>query len=321
MSNVAITKVNHLKRMSELAQNQLNFQEYNQRLGGPESPIDMNQLKKSAEEENTKQAAMGMVFDVETSTYVPSSVNVSDVQDMITDTPTPPLKRKIECVDNIVEPTLASIDMKRVVYEVYTNHTITDKFSPGNMRICYVGKESWDTAKEARDVADIIRNKGMQDVYVVKCERKLLKNRKRAKKTPSPRTKRVKKNTYKSLEEINPPKEWYGSFKPLNGSLKAKGKQSTWWVSSMLQLDGSDFKEQIRSAAKMIRRVPADTVVGWTKSAANLDDEMNCWKLHVDDDNDKNKIRQMTYRIRQSIKSADKMLASPVSDDASLANA
>ena len=89
----------------------------------------------------------------------------------------------------------------------------------------------------------------------------------------------------------------------------------------MLQLDGSDFKEQIRSAAKMIRRVPADTVVGWTKSAANLDDEMNCWKLHVDDDNDKNKIRQMTYRIRQSIKSADTMLASHVSDGASLANA
>lgn len=305
--------------MSELAQNQLNFQEYNQRLGGPESPIDMNQLQKSASEENTKQAAMGMVFDVETSTYVPSSVNVSDVQDMVTDTPTPPLKRKIECIDD--GPSLESINMKRVIYEVYTNNLITDKFSPNTMRICYVGKESWDTAKEARDVADIIRNKGMEDVFVVKCERTLLKNRKRARKKPSPRTKKVKKDKYKSLDEINPPKEWYGSFKPLHGSLQAKGKQSTWWVSSMLQLDGSDFKEQIRSAAKMIRRVPAETVVGWTKSAANLDDEMNCWKLHVDDDNDKNKIRQMTYRIRQSIKSAGTMLASPVSDDVSLSNA
>lgn len=307
--------------MSELAQNQLIFQEYNQRLGGPESPIDMNQLKQAATDEKTKQAALGMVFDVESSTYVPSSVAVSNVQDMVTDTPTPPLKRKIVCVESNVGPSLESINMKRVIYEVYMNNSITDKFSPNTMRICYLGKESWDTAKEARDVADIIRNKGMEDVFVVKCERTLLKNRKRARKKPSPRTKKVKKDKYKSLDEINPPKEWYGSFKPLHGSLKAKGKHSTWWVSSMLQLDGSDFKEQIRSAATMIRRVPAETVVGWTKTAANLDDEMNCWQLHVDDDSNKDKIRQMTYRIRQSIKSSGTMPVSPVSDDASLSNA
>jgi hypothetical protein len=293
--------------MSELAQNQLNFQEYNQRLGGPSSPIDMETLKQSANEEKEKHAALGMVFDIETSSYVESTVQVKPVEDMSKDLS--PMSKDLSPMSKETNKrkasSLDSINMKRMVYEVYTDSPVTDAFPNNYMRISYVGKDTWNTAKEARDVADKLRLNGTENVYVVKSERTMLRNRKSPKKKPTKRVKRVKREKLQSLEDINPPKEWYGSYQPLKGSLKAKGKQMTWWVSDMLKMDGSDFKDQQRAAALMIRRVPAEVVVGWTKTAHILDHEMNCWMLHIDDDNDKDKIRQMTYKIRQSVKIAD----------------
>ena len=49
--------------MSNLAQNQLDFQVYNQQLNGPRSPIDMDTLKANAVAEQKEQAALGKVFD------------------------------------------------------------------------------------------------------------------------------------------------------------------------------------------------------------------------------------------------------------------
>jgi hypothetical protein len=66
----------------------------------------------------------------------------------------------------------------------------------------------------------------------------------------------------------------------------------------------------------MVRCVPAEVVVGWTKTTNVLDDEMNCWMLYIDDDNDKDKIRNMINKIRQSVKIADTKPVSPVSDAA-----
>jgi len=200
------------------------------------------------------------------------------------------------------------------VYEIFS---VSDVTLP--MRMIYMGKDSWGTAKEAKDVLDILNKKGMENLVVLSCKRKILKNRiKRQKKVVV----KVKKDKIQSLNDIAIPKKWFGSYQPLHGSLNAKGKQMTWWITNALQMDGSDYKENIRDAALMIRQVPAEMVIKWTKITSLLDNELNAWPLHIQDDTNKDKIRQMTFRIRQSIiKCSDKKHDVRVSDGVSLASA
>ena len=153
--------------MSCLAQNQLNFQEYNSSMKGPVSPVPMEVLKSNANSEKIKQAALGKVFDAEQNDYVDKSKkNIFNMP--VDDTPKPETrKRKKSSTDNIV-------------YEVYTNSEIADGFS-SKTRVVYMGQEYYDTASDARDVADKLRAKDMEcEVYSVK--RRPLKHRKKIKK-------------------------------------------------------------------------------------------------------------------------------------------
>ena len=88
--------------MSNLAQNQLDFQVYNQQLNGPRSPIDMNTLKANADAEQQKQAALGKVFDAETQNYVENTTKKVEAG-----LPFPPpktgMKRKAESDVNTFE--------------------------------------------------------------------------------------------------------------------------------------------------------------------------------------------------------------------------
>lgn len=228
--------------MSCLAQNQLNFQEYNSSMKGPESPISMDVLKSNANSESLKQAALGKVFDAEQNEYIDTP------QKNIFNMPvsTPPVKesrkRKKSATDNMV-------------YEVYTTSQIADGFS-GKTRVVYMGQEFFDTASDARDVADKLRAKNMEcEVYSVK--RRPLKHRKRIKKSGGRRS-RKKKEPLKCVNDFNVE---FGNWQPLPGSLKAKGKQSTWWINSNVNLKEEQTAETIRDVALAMKKVQASVLV------------------------------------------------------------
>lgn len=294
--------------MSCLAQNKLNFQEYNSSMKGPESPVSMDVLKSNANSESLKQAALGKVFDAEQNEYIDTP------QKNIFNMPvsTPPAedsrKRKKSATDNMV-------------YEVYTTSQIADGFS-GKTRVVYMGQEFFDTASDARDVADKLRAKNMEcEVYSVK--RRPLKHRKRIKKSGGRRSRKKKE----PLKCVNDYHVEFGNWQPLPGSLKAKGKQSTWWINSNVNLKEEQTAETIRDVALAMKKVQASVLIEKFKQqikynmpAFAKDDIMhmeekereeyersqNTVKLngilsdmgyHCDTEN-KSKLRQITLRLR-----------------------
>lgn len=228
--------------MTSLAQNQLNFQEYNTSMNGPSSPISMEVLKKNATSENLKAEAVGKVFDVETNTYVEKEKKNIFNMPVVTPTSQENRKRKNSPIDQIV-------------YEVYTTNQIADGFS-NQTRVVYMGQEFFNTAVEARDVADILRGKDMQcEVYSVK--RRSIKNRKIIKKKSSKRRK-IKKEPLKCVGDFNVD---FGDWQPLPGSLKAKGKQCTWWVTKNIDFKKEQTAEVIRNVALGLKKVQASVLV------------------------------------------------------------
>ena len=115
--------------MSNLAQNQLDFQVYNQQLNGPRSPIDMDTLKANAVAEQKEQAALGKVFDANTQQYVETEestrVEASTVQEKKNTTLG---KRKNEELSNF----------KKSTYEVYTTTPVADEWGNKHTRVVYM---------------------------------------------------------------------------------------------------------------------------------------------------------------------------------------
>ena len=304
--------------MSNLAQNQLDFQVYNQQLNGPRSPIDMDTLKANAIAEQKEQAALGKVFDANTQQYVEAEestrVEASTVQEKKNTTLG---KRKNEELSNF----------KKSTYEVYTTTPVADEWGNKHTRVVYMGRENYPTAKEARDVSDLLRAKGME-TFVFRCNRTPVKNRKRVKGPPRKKKPAVKKPKLKSISMMTmTPWTKTGNWKFLDESgYHAKGKQKIWFVHKNLVLKRSTTAEQIRSAAVCIKQCHAWQAVKALEEGSGLHAFIEDLPFHCNGETDKARVRQMTLRIRNIIKildpkPVDTMPAVPVSDVALPANA
>lgn len=309
--------------MSNLAQNQLDFQVYNQQLNGPRSPIDMDTLKANAVAEQKEQAALGKVFDANTQQYVETEestrVEASTVQEKKNTTLG---KRKNEELSNF----------KKSTYEVYTTTPVADEWGNKHTRVVYMGRENYPTAKEARDVSDLLRAKGME-TFVFRCNRTPVKNRKRVKGPPRKKKPAVKKPKLKSIADMtNAPKlltnkgNWQFLDDGSGSSLHAKGKQKIWFVHKNLLLSRSTTAEQIRSAAVCIKQCYAWQAVKALEESSGLSAFIEDLPFHCNGETDKARVRQMTLRIRNIIKivdpkPVDRMPVAPVADVALPANA
>lgn len=326
--------------MSGLAQNQLDFQVYNQIMNGPVSPIDMDTLKKNANMEQVKQAALGKIFDATTASYVERE----QVYEAGRNDPTPVLPSEeiaklsptIEAVDSpsaLGKRKSGPVAFDKATYEVYTNTPVTDAWGNKTTRVVYMGKEYYNSAKEARDVADLLRAKGME-TFVYRCNRTVVKNRKRVKGPPRQKKLAVKKPKLKSLNDLNYTIYNLGDWQCLHGGMDAKGKQQTWWVPTTFSLVGQPTNEQIRNAAVCIKQIRASELVQWAVDGgddANIGSFIQSRDYHIKPNpetggEDKAKIRQMTLRIRKCLpgyvpktraKYSDTTPVAPVADGAS----
>ena len=321
--------------MSNLAQNQLDFQVYNQQLNGPRSPIDMDTLKDNADAEQTKQAALGKVFDATSSSYVERD----EIYEAGKNHPTPVMPSKEVAKQNVfgmpaVEPSdslgkrkQGPVDFTRSTYEVYTNTPVADAWGDKTTRVVYMGREHYSCAKNARDVADLLRAKGME-TFVFRCNRTVVKNRKRVKGPPRTKKPAAHKQKLKSLNDI-------GAFSPVGDwqvmpdGMNAKGKQKIWFVHKNLTFSRDTAAEDIRSAAICIKQCKAQEAMNFLMALKTNGSPLTpaeAWSTfieelpyHCNGETDKSKVRQMTLRIRNVIKRIDPkpidtMPAVPVSD-------
>lgn len=278
--------------MADLAQNQLEFQKYNKAMNGPSSPVDMKTLESNALEEAAYQAATGKIFDTNEKKYIEKEEEMVD-----SGGGNQHKKRKGSPLE----------DLEKTRYEVYTTSPIADDFGSKSTKVIYMGKDYYPTAKEARDVADNLREKGMETrVYSVK--RRPIKNRKTMKKTKKPRKKKEK---LKCLDDYKDDID-FGDWQVFPSSMNAKGKQRTWWIPKDFDLFGDKkepTKEEIRTCALSMKSVLAKDVVEWLKNEKeNLesDTRIKIGGFLLDKDyqcnaNNKAKIRQTTMRIRRAI--------------------
>jgi hypothetical protein len=307
--------------MSDLAQNQLDFQVYNRQLNGPRSPIDMNTLKANADAEQKKQAALGKVFDATSASYVERE----EIYEAGKNLPTP-----IKPAEDVVVTTSddestalgkrkqgAITDFDKSTYEVYTTSPVADAWGNKTTRVVYMGKEHYSCAKDARDVADLLRAKGME-TFVFRCNRTPVKNRKRVKGPPRPKKPAAPKQKLKSLndlETITGTGFFWGDWQVMPDGMNAKGKQKIWFVHKNLTFNRDTTAEQVRSAAICIKQCKAEEIIRWVteKNAEeaprflgmfpyNFIEELS---FHCNGETDKAKVRQMTLRIRNVIKRID----------------
>lgn len=319
--------------MSNLAKNQLDFQVYNQQLKGPRSPIDMNTLKNNADTEQKKQAALGKVFDATSASYVERE----QIYEAGSNLPTP-----IKPVDEVVATVTTSddestalgkrkqgpiTDFDKSTYEVYTTSPVADAWGKKTTRVVYMGREHYSCAKDARDVADLLRAKGME-TFVFRCNRTPVKNRKRVKGPPRTKKPAAPKHKLKSIHDLNV--KWdYGQDAPmgnwqfLDGSgYHAKGKQKIWFVHKSLVFNRDTTAEAIRSAAVCIKQCQAWEAVKALEEGSGLGAFIEDLPFNCNGETDKSKVRQMTLRIRNVIKRLDPkpldtMPVVPVADDVS----
>lgn len=312
--------------MAHLAQNQFEFQQYNQQLKGPSSPVDMNTLKKKAEMEQLHQAAMGKVFDKETSTYVETD-----------DTPQPLPEEKPETNTKKRSSDRALKNpFKKTRYEVYTNTPIADKFGVKMTRVIEMGTESWGSASEARDAADRLRAKGME-AFVFRVNRAPLKNRKVIKTGEKKQRVRKPKTVLKCVKDYD--NVDFGDWKGLPGTLGAKGKQMTWWIPKNVPLNPNTDNETIRNCVLSMKRIQASVVTEWLEAKKNQGEPLRLSQFLVEvpywvnAETEKSKLRQLTMRLRricgrfshkaylsQMVISSDMLPSAPVAGAASHAN-
>jgi len=335
--------------MSNLAQNQLDFQVYNQKMNGPTSPIDMDTLKKNAEAEAQKQAALGKTFDASTASYVERE----QIYEAGRNDPTPVLPSEeiaklsptIEAVDSptaLGKRKSGPVEFDKATYEVYTTTGVADAFGNKTTRVVYMGREHYSSAKEARDVADMLRVKGME-TFVFRCNRTVVKNRKRVKGPPRKKKPAVHKPKLMSLNDLwgyigGPCPYDLSDWQCLPGCMDAKGKQQTWWIPSDFDMHGQPTNEQIRNAAVCMKQIRASELVRYVESCpeglTTLGSFIQCQPYYIKPHpetggEDKAKIRQTTLRIRKCLpgfvpksraKSSGMTPVAPVSDAVSPAS-
>jgi hypothetical protein len=318
--------------MSNLAKNQLDFQVYNQQLNGPRSPIDMNTLKTNADTEQKKQAALGKVFDAKSASYVERE----QIYEAGSNLPTPikPVEEVVATVTTSDDESTALgkrkqgpiTDFDKSTYEVYTTSPVADAWGKKTTRVVYMGREHYNCAKDARDVADLLRAKGME-TFVFRCNRTPVKNRKRVKGPPRTKKPAAPKQNLKSICEANA--QWQdgnpltmGIWKVMPDGLNAKGKQKVWFVHNNLTFKRDTTAEAIRSAAVCIKQCQAWEAVKALEEGSGLGAFIEDLPFHCNGETDKSKVRQMTLRIRNVIKRLDPkpldtMPVVPVADDVS----
>jgi hypothetical protein len=338
--NIPIFINEHIKsnNMSTPAHDQLEFQKYNQNLGGPDSPVPMAKLTKAAEQEkeatddyfgfgsecgdwpekdlkednrvyffpNTvgQMATEPMEAPATMMIHEPTVVPIEPAVATVAPEPTVvPIEPAVATV--APEPTVATVAPEPIEPTVAPEPTVATP-SPSKKR------KSKDTNYEVRsgntvltsfDTADeAMRYIESQEVsaIVIKCERSVWKPRKRVATSPRKRVATSPRKSMKSLRNMG--EIDFGAYQPLDGSLDAKGKQTTWWVKSSLKMDSSTTSAEIRAAALLIRKVPASEIVNWVEKDFNISDELRVWPMFIDDDNNLDSIRRTTFRIRSVIK-------------------
>ncbi len=296
--------------MSNLAQNQLEFQKYNATMKGPSSPISMDALKANAEAERKEQAALGKVFDATTSTYVERE----QVYEAGTNLPTP-IKPAEEVVVSTSDDESAALgkrkqgaitDFQKSTYEVYTTTPVADAFGNKTTRVVYMGREHYSCAKDARDVADLLRAKGME-TFVFRCNRTPVKNRKRVKGPPRQKKPAVKKPKLKSIIDVVPGMQLpsnsiLGNWQFLDeNAIHSRGKQKIWFILNTLDMSGSPANDEIRAAALCMKQCMAHEAVAYLEANSGLGSFIDDLPYHCNGETDKAKVRQMTLRIRQRL--------------------
>ncbi len=292
--------------MSNLAQNQLEFQKYNATMKGPSSPISMSQLKANADAEAVEQAAMGKVFDATTQSYVERE----QVYEAGANLPTPIKPAEEVAAATVVtsddESTAlgkrkqgAITDFDKSTYEVYTTTPVADAFGNKTTRVIYMGREHYSCAKDARDVADLLRAKGME-TFVYRCNRTPVKNRKRVKGPPRKKKPATKKPKLKSIASFGTPPMGNWQFLDANG-IHARGKQKIWFVLSTLNMSGSPANDEIRAAALCMKQCMAHEAVAFLEANSGIGSFIDDLPYHCNGETDKAKVRQMTLRIRQRL--------------------
>ena len=288
--------------MSDLAKNQLEFQKYNATMNGPSSPISMDALKANADAEQKEQAALGKVFDATTSTYVQRE----QVYEAGANLPTPVKPAEEVVLTSDDESTAlgkrkqgAITDFDKSTYEVYTTTPVADAFGNKTTRVVYMGREYYSCAKDARDVADLLRAKGME-TFVFRCNRTPVKNRKRVKGPPRQKKPAVKKPKLKSIADFGNPTMGNWQFLDANG-IHARGKQKIWFILSTLDMNGSPANDEIRAAALCMKQCMAHEAVAYLEANSGLGSFIDDLPYHCNGETDKAKVRQMTLRIRQRL--------------------
>ncbi len=258
------------------ASEQLEFQKYNQSLGGKPSPISMEQLKSKAQEIYDREVARQ---EGENDYGGFASISADEEEESSSTPGDEPETTPIESV--------AAPDKKRkraskskTLYNVYDN-----------------GSRVFQTEKQKEAWAFVAGS----DKTVEEVKTTILEG------PPKPRKKRivVPPKTLKLLGFINHRDVRFGNFQCLMGGLDATGKRPTWWIDNSVALDGSDTNEVIRNCASMIRRIPASTITEWVEKKYSLPNEMNTWPLFVQTDSDRQKIGAVAAKIRKCIVNAD----------------
>ena len=289
--------------MSDLAQNQLEFQNYNATLKGPKSPISMDALRDNANKEAVEQAAMGKVFDATTQSYVERE----QVYEAGANLPTPIKPAEQVVVTSDDESTAlgkrkqgAITDFDKSTYEVYTTTPVADAFGNKTTRVVYMGREYYNCAKDARDVADLLRAKGME-TFVFRCNRTPVKNRKRVKGPPRQKKPAVKKPKLKSIASFGTPTMGNWQFLDQTAAPHQRGKQKIWFILSTLNMSGSPANDEIRAAALCMKQCMAHEAVAYLEANSGLGSFIDDLPYHCNGETDKAKVRQMTLRIRQRL--------------------
>ena len=276
--------------MADLARNQLEFQKYNKTMNGPSSPVDMNTLEKNANNEAAYQAATGKVFDANTQQYVDKKEETVQINNENK-------KRKG-----------SPLDLEKTRYEVYTTTPIADDFGSKTTKVIYMGKDYYPTAKEARDVADILRSKGME-TCVFRVNRRPIKNRKVIKSK-----KKVFRKKKEKLECMDDYIKYidFGDWQVFPANMKAKGKQRTFWLPKTFDLlakEREPTSEEIRTCALSMKCILAKDIIEWIKNKKENSEEnapFNIGGFLLDKNylcsvDNKPKIRQITMKLRRTM--------------------
>lgn len=271
-------------------------------MNGPSSPVSMSQLKANADAEQKEQAALGKVFDATTQSYVERE----QVYEAGANLPTPIKPAEEVVVTSDDESTAlgkrkqgAITDFDKSTYEVYTTTPVADAFGNKTTRVIYMGREHYSCAKDARDVADLLRAKGME-TFVFRCNRTPVKNRKRVKGPPRQKKPVVKKPKLKSIADFGTPPMGNWQFLDANG-IHARGKQKIWFILSTLNMNGSPANDEIRAAALCMKQCMAHEAVAYLEANSGIGSFIDDLPYHCNGETDKAKVRQMTLRIRQRL--------------------